>query len=159
MFRKMRRFKQQVTEEECCRILTEERRAALSLIGDDGYPYTIPVNFYFDAADHKIYIHSAKEGHKIDAAKANDKVCFTTWNQGYKTEGSWEYNATSVVAFGRIRFVEDPDVIKDRLLKLAQKYYPSDEEARGELTEGALRRVQILAVEIEHMTGKLVNEK
>lgn len=84
MFREMRRFKQQVTDEECKKVLAEEKRAAFSVIGEDGYPYTIPVNFYFDEEDNCIYLHGAREGHKIDALKTCNKVCFTTWNQGFK---------------------------------------------------------------------------
>ncbi len=159
MFRKMRRFKQQVTEEECKLILKEEKRAAFSVIGEDGYPYTIPVNFYFDEEKNKIYLHGAKEGHKIDAIKNCNKVCFTTWNQGFKKEGHWEWNATSVIAFGTVEFVTDLEEIKSSLLNLAYKYYPTKVEAEGEMTEGALRRVQVLAINIDHMTGKLVNEK
>ena len=44
MFRKMRRIKQQITEDECIRILKENPRGVLSMIGDDGYPYGIPLN-------------------------------------------------------------------------------------------------------------------
>lgn len=51
MFRPMRRIKQQVSDEECIRILKEEKRAALSVIGDDGYPYTVPIDFYYDESD------------------------------------------------------------------------------------------------------------
>ena len=50
MFREMRRFKQQITTEECKKVLKEEKRAAFSVIGDEGYPYTIPINFYYDEA-------------------------------------------------------------------------------------------------------------
>lgn len=67
MFREMRRFKQQTTTEECKKVLKEEKRAAFSVIGDDGYPYTIPINFYYDETDNNIYFHGAKEGHKVDA--------------------------------------------------------------------------------------------
>lgn len=73
MFREMRRFKQQITTEECKKVLKEEKRAAFSVIGDDGYPYTIPINFYYDEADNIIYFHGAKEGHKADAVNRCDK--------------------------------------------------------------------------------------
>lgn len=159
MFRPMRRLKQQVTDEECRRILREEKRAAFSVIGDDGYPYTVPVNFYYDETDNRIYLHGAKSGHKIDAVKNCAKVCFTTWNQGFQTEGSWEWNSTSVVIFGRAEFVESKEVMEDRLLKMTLKYYPSQEEAEAEMKTPAIHAVQMLAIEIEHMTGKLVNEK
>lgn len=159
MFRPMRRIRQQVSEEECKRILREEKRAAFSVIGDEGYPYTIPVDFYYDEADHCIYLHGAKSGHKIDAMKNCDKVCLTTWNQGYKTEGHWEWNATSVVVFGRAKLLEDKEVWEDKLRKLAIKYYPTAEEAEAEMQAPPIHAVQMIAIEIEHMTGKLVNEK
>lgn len=159
MFREMRRFKQQVTDEECKKVLAEEKRAAFSVIGEDGYPYTIPVNFYFDEEDNCIYLHGAREGHKIDALKTCNKVCFTTWNQGFKKEDAWEWNATSVVVFGKVKFIEDRAIIEDKLRKLADKYYPTKEEIEAEMSSSAFNRVQMLAIEIEHMTGKLVNEK
>lgn len=37
MFRKMRRFKQQLPAEECVAILKREKRWVLSVLGDDGY--------------------------------------------------------------------------------------------------------------------------
>lgn len=84
MFREMRRFKQQVSQDECKKILKDEKRAAFSVIGDEGYPYTIPINFYYEEADHTIYFHGAREGHKMDAIQKCNKVCLTTWNQGFK---------------------------------------------------------------------------
>lgn len=159
MFRPMRRCKQQVSLEECHAILNSEKRAAFSVIGDDGYPYTLPIDFYYDEADNKIYFHGAKEGHKADALQKCDKVCLTTWNQGFKQEGHWEWTATSVVVFGRARAVTEPEIIEDRLRKLAAKYYPTPEEIEAEMNPSSLRRVQLFAIEIEHITGKLVNER
>lgn len=159
MFREMRRFKQQVSDDECKKILKEENRGTFSVIGDNGYPYTIPINFYYDETDHKIYFHGAKEGHKVDAINQCNKVCFTTWNQGFKKEGHWEWNVTSVVVFGRVELVTDRTVIEDRLRKLAMKYYPTEDEVEEKMSSSSADRVQLYAIEIEHMTGKLVNEK
>lgn len=159
MFRSMRRVRQQVSEEECRHILKTEKRAAFSVIGEGGYPYTVPVNFYYEEADNCIYIHGAKSGHKMDAVKACDKVCVTVWNQGFKTEGNWEWNATSVVAFGRARLLADRALGEEKLRKMAVKYYPGMEEAEAEMNSPAIHAVLMIAVEIEHMTGKLVNEK
>jgi len=154
----MRRFKQQVSEAECKKVLTEEKRGTLSVIGDNGYPYSLPINFYYDEKDNRIYFHGAKEGHKVDAIKKCDKVCFTTWNQGFKKEGCWEWNITSVIIFGRAKLIQNGELIEDRLRKMAFKYYPTEEEAEKEL-KLAIDRVQLFAIDIEHMTGKLVNEK
>lgn len=159
MFRKMRRFKQQVSDEECKKILKEEKRAAFSVIGDEGYPYTVPINFFYDDIDNKIYFHGAKEEHKSDAVSLCDKVCLTVWNQGFKKSGCWEWNVTSVVVFGRVRIVTDASVVEDRLRKLAIKYYPTMDEVEKEMKSPSASKVQMCAIEIEHMTGKHVNEK
>jgi nitroimidazol reductase NimA-like FMN-containing flavoprotein (pyridoxamine 5'-phosphate oxidase superfamily) len=36
--------------------------------------YSLPINFYCDEKDNRIYFHGSKEGHKVDAIKNNDKV-------------------------------------------------------------------------------------
>ena len=85
MFRKMRRFKQQIADAECIEILKNTKRGVLSLLGEDGYPYGIPIDHWYSEKDNRIYFHGAKEGHKIDAIKAcdkrsysgNSKHCFT----------------------------------------------------------------------------------
>lgn len=158
MFKEMRRFKQQITTEECKKVLKEEKRAAFSVIGDEGYPYTIPINFYYDEADNIIYFHGAKEGHKADAVNRCDKVCLTVWNQGFKKEGHWEWNPTSVIVFGKVKPVTENNIFEDRLRKLAAKYYPTTDEIEEEMERSA-SRTQLFAIKIEHMTGKLVNEK
>ena len=84
MFRPMRRIKQQVSDDECKRVLNDEKRASFSVIDETGYPYTVPVNFFYDEEENKTYIHCAKEGHKVDALRRCDKVCFTVWNQGFR---------------------------------------------------------------------------
>lgn len=158
MFRSMRRFAQQVSEEECRRILREEPRAALAVIGDDGYPYAVPVDYYYDEAENRIYIHGAKAGHKVDAIRRCDKVCLTVWNQGFKREGHWEWTSTSVVVFGRAHEVTDLAVLEDHLRSLGLKYYPTPEDVEAEIGRD-ITRVQMYAIDIEHMTGKLVNER
>lgn len=75
MFRKVRKIKNEITTEEAKELLRNNKRAAFSVNGDNGYPYAIPINFYYDEEENKIYFHSAKKGHKIDSIKNNGKVC------------------------------------------------------------------------------------
>lgn len=157
MFREMRRFKQQITKEECIRILKDEPRGVLSMIGDDGYPYGIPISHYYSEEDNKIYFHGAKEGHKIDAVKACDKVSFCVYDKGYRKEGEWALNINSVIVFGRIKLISDYDKASEICTKLCQKFTDDEEYLKKELAN-ALPRVQCFELTIEHMTGKLVNE-
>ena len=155
MFRKMRRFAQQVSEDECLKILKEEPRGVLAVLGDEGYPYTVPMDFVYDNG--KIYFHCAKEGHKIDAINSYDKVSFCVMNKGFKKSGEWALNITSVVVFGRISIVQNNDFAEEKLRFLGLKYYPNKEDVEEEMRKAA-KRACVLELNIEHMTGKLVNE-
>ncbi|MBQ9244280.1 MAG: pyridoxamine 5'-phosphate oxidase family protein [Proteobacteria bacterium] len=157
MFRAMRRIKQQITEAECIEILETEPRGVLSVIGDDGYPYAIPLNHYYDASTHKLYFHGAKQGHKIDAIKRCDKACFCVYDKGFQKDGEWALNIKSVVLFGRIHLLEDMQLSKEICTKLSFKFTDDTAYIQKEL-ETAFNRVQCLEFTIEHMTGKLVNE-
>lgn len=157
MFRKMRRFKQQISQEECIRILKEQPRGVLSMIGDDGYPYGIPLSYWFCEEDGKIYFHGAKEGHKLDAIAKCDKVSFCVYDEGYRRDGEWALNISSVVVFGRIRLVDDEEKTRWICTNVCRKFTDDEEYLRKELAN-ALHRVQCLELVIEHMTGKLVNE-
>lgn len=156
-FREMRRYKQAVSDEECRRILKTEKRGVLSVIGDDGYPYGVPMNFVYDENDGKIYFHGAKEGHKLDAIKACDKVCFTVWGNEYKKEGDWAWYVTSVIAMGRAELVSDEKAACEKLRLLGQKYFPQGYDIEGEI-EKLAARTQVIALAIEYVTGKLVHE-
>ena len=158
MFRPMRRFKQQMTDEECIRVLKEERRGVLSLHGEDGYPYGIPINYYYDEADGRIYLHGVSSGHKIDALKENNKVSFCVFTAGVKSTIRKGLDVQSVVIFGHIDVVEDHEKAVNECRNLGLKYFPEDPD----YIEDEVRRneniVCMLAITIDHMTGKNVNE-
>ena len=157
MFRSMRRFKQQISDADCIRILQEERRGVLSMLGEDGYPYGIPLNHWYNPKDGKIYFHGAKTGHKIDAISKCDKVSYCVWDAGYRKEGEWALNVNSVIVFGRISLVTDEEKAKLIGYHLCRKFTDDEEYIQHEL-QNALPRVQCLELTIDHMTGKLVNE-
>lgn len=157
MFRKMRRFKQQIPEDECINILKNTKRGVLSLIGDGGYPYGIPMDHWYCEEDGMIYFHGAKEGHKIDAIKACDLASYCVYDEGFRKEGDWALNITSVITFGRISLVEDEALARKICTELVRKFTDDEEYLQREL-KNALPRVQCLALAPEHMTGKLVNE-
>ena len=157
MFRPMRRFKQQISEAECIRILNEQPRGVLSLIGDDGYPYGIPLDHWYCEEDGKLYFHGAKEGHKIDAIASCDKVSYCVMDEGFRKEGEWALNINSVIVFGRINLVTDPEKAKLICTNITRKFTDDEAYLAHEL-EHAFPRVQCLELTPEHMTGKLVNE-
>ncbi len=157
MFRPMRRFQQQLKEDDCIAVLKAEKRGVLSMIGDDGYPYGIPMNHWYCPEDGKLYFHGAKSGHKIDAVTKCSKVSYCVYDAGYRKEGQWALNVRSVVAFGRIGFVSDEKKIREIGENLLRKFTDDEAYIQSEI-QNALPRARCLELTIEHMTGKLVNE-
>ena len=107
MFREMTRKKQLLSQERIVEILKEEKRGVISVIGDEGYPYGVPINYWYNEENGKLYFHSGKVGHKVDAMAANEKVSFCIYDSGYRKEGEWALNISSVIVFGKISVVED----------------------------------------------------
>ena len=58
------------------------------MLGDDGYPYGIPMNHWYCEEDGILYFHSAKEGHRMDAIRAYDKVSYVLTMRAGKSLGN-----------------------------------------------------------------------
>lgn len=156
MYPKMRRFKQQMTDEACIRVLESERRGVLAVCGSDGQPYAIPLNFYYE--DGKIYFHGAKAGHKIDIIRENPKVSFNVYTHGIPSEIKRGLDVESVTVFGTICEMENSEAAVSFLRKLGLKYFPDDREYIENEVNSTRAAVQMLELTIDQMTGKNVNE-
>ena len=157
MFREMLRKKQQLSDEECIEILKQEPRGVLSVIGDDDYPYGMPLNHFYCESDGKLYFHSGKKGHKIDAMTRRDKASFCVYDQGFRREGEWALNIRSVIVFGRIEIVTDPEKICEIARLLSYKFTNDEKYIEDEIKKSGPRTFMFALVP-EHITGKLVNE-
>lgn len=79
MFRQMRRIRQELPLDEAKKLLIKNKRGVLSLNGEDGYPYSLPINYFYDEKENKLYFHGAKTGYKVDCIKNNNKASFVTY--------------------------------------------------------------------------------
>ena len=158
MFREMRRFKQTLGTEECVEILKEQKRGVLSVLGDDGYPYGIPINYYYDEKDNAFYFHCAVEGHKTDAVKRCDKASFCVIDGGEKRDGEWFLRFKSVIAFGKVKTVVEESKKKEICEKLCEKFGQGKEYAEEEWKKFS-RNVNCLVFNVEHLSGKSVKEE
>ena len=158
MFRDIRKKKNQISTEAAEQLLIQARRGVLAVNGREGYPYAIPINYYYDREAQKIYFHGARAGHKAEAIRAYDKVCFTVYGGEFYKNDHWAPYVQSVLVYGRCRLVENIAVTEARVRELAMKYYPSAEEVEAEIAKD-LRAVQLYEITVEHMTGKQVHEK
>ena len=88
-------------------IFNDNTSGVLSVYGEDGYPYGVPLSYVY--ADGKLYFHSAKDGHKIDAVRNNNKVSFTVIAQDNIVAEEYTTYFQSVIAFGTARILEQDD--------------------------------------------------
>ncbi len=158
MFREIVRKKQELSREECLEILMNTKRGVLSVNGDEGYPYGVPINHYYDPVDGKIYFHGGKSGHKIDAMKKDDKVSFCVMDEGTPDPESWFLHFRSVIVFGRIEFIEDEKVITEKSRLLSYKFTEDEDYIDYEI-EKSLKGTAMFALVPEHICGKHVREK
>ena len=158
MFREMRRSKQILSREAAEKILREGEFGVLALSGDDGYSYAVPINYAVEG--NKIYFHSAKIGHKIDAINRNDKVSFCVVDKHEVVAEEFTTYFSSAIAFGRIRIVDDnndPDKLRGLEL-LADKYSSTASPTRREKELSRLSALVVPVMTIEHLTGKAARE-
>lgn len=153
MFREMRRKRQALSKEECDAILQQGTSGVLALSGDDGYPYAVPISYVYE--DDKLYFHSARAGHKLDAVKRNAKASFCVIDQDQIVPEEYTSYFRSVIAFGKIRILEDDQEKWSAIEKLAVKYAPGESrENRKKAIEREWNPLCVLEMSIEHMTGK-----
>ena len=156
MFREMRLKNNQLEYEECIEILKNEPRGVLALLGDYDYPYALPMSHVY--VDGKIYFHGAKTGHKHDAVERHEKVSYCVRDAGVKASDSWWYTFKSVIVFGKIRTISDEDEKIRILTHLGDKFFPTHEETVDEI-DRLLTRTEVFEITIDHITGKVVEEK
>lgn len=133
MFRTIRKKKNEIDKNAAENLLQYSRRGVLAVNGDDGYPYAIPINYIYDREAQKIYFHGARAGHKVDALKACDKVCFTVYGNESIREEAWAPFMQSTVVFGRCRLVEAGEKATTLLKQFAMKYYPNEQMVDEEI--------------------------
>jgi len=157
MFRELIRKNKKISMEECIHVLKTEKRGVLSVHGDHGYPYAMPMNHWYNEEDGKIYFHCGKVGHRLDALKQNNKVSFCTYDQGYRKEGEWALNIRSVIVFGKIEILDELDRIIDITTKLSLKFTQDHGYIQSEIQRYA-HGTLLLVLTPEHICGKLVEE-
>lgn len=157
MFKELTRKNKQISNEKCIEILKTETRGVLSVNGENGYPYGMPMNHYYCEDNNKIYFHSGKTGYKLDCLKQNNKASFCVYTKGYKDENDWAFNVESVIVFGEIKIIEDEEVIKNVTTKLSHKFTNDYEYINNEI-KNYLKATLLLELTPLHICGKKVKE-
>ena len=153
MFRPMRRSRQALGIDACKEVLSRGTSGVLALLGDGGWPYAVPMSYAFDGE--KLYFHCAREGHKLDAIRREARASFCVVDRDEVVPEEYTTYFRSVIAFGRVRVIEDEAQKRDAVELLARRYSPQDSaENRHRAIEREWAGLCMLEMDIEHMSGK-----
>ena len=151
-FREMGRKRQQLSDEESVAILRKATSGTLALLGDNGYPYAVPLSYVY--SEGKLYFHSAMEGHKVDAIRNCDKASFCVIDSDDVKPQQYTTYFRSVIAFGKIHIVEDDAQRLTAARLLGNRYNPGHNEALEKELENGFKRMLVICLDIKHLTGK-----
>jgi len=154
MFPELSKKDRALSREDCIKILTETEDGALALIGDNGYPYSVPMSFAY--ADGKIYLHGLDKGYKMDLMRKNDKVSFSVIGESVNVPEKTSVKFKSVIIFGRARILPDEEKGAGMAL-ISQKYAGDYPEVVEKTTKAFWKAFSVVEIAIEHMTGKWCN--
>lgn len=157
MFREVARKKQILDQTQIVHVLSNEKRGVLSLHGENGYPYGLPINYWYNKENGYIYFHSGKKGHKTDAIASDNKVSFCVYDEGYCKEGEWALNISSVIIFGKIHIVDDTAKTVEIFRNLSLKFTSDIAYIDSEIEKFAKDTI-CYELRPDHITGKIVNE-
>jgi hypothetical protein len=151
MFRKMRRVKNEMSREEAVELLEKCSNGVVSVIGDEGYPYGVPVSYVY--LNDKIYFHGATTGHKLDAITANPKVSFTVVYKDDVQPSKFATKYESTIVFGKAHIASDEEKMAG--LELILQKYSKDFIPEGkDYIKSDWNNTTAVVIDIEHMTGK-----
>lgn len=147
----MRRNKQLLSMEETIAIMNRCTNGTLACFGDDDYPYAVPLSYVY--CNEKIYFHSAKTGHKINAILKHPKVSFSVIDEDTIVSEIFTTFFRSVITFGTARIVEGEERVQ-AFQALVEKYSGDQPEDVKSKEIAGCSQAYIIAIDIEHMTGK-----
>ncbi len=151
MFRESRKPEKTLSESEMKEILTTAEYGVLSTVGEDGYPYGIPVNFVYDGEN--LYFHGAKEGHKVDNLRFSNKVAFTVVVDTQVLPKEFNTKFRSVIVFGKAMIATDEERSKVFELIL-EKYAQTNIENGHKYVAHSGHEADIYKIQIEHASAK-----
>jgi nitroimidazol reductase NimA-like FMN-containing flavoprotein (pyridoxamine 5'-phosphate oxidase superfamily) len=147
-----------MTSERCLQTLERGYSGRLATLGEDGYPYCIPLLYVW--MDGAVWMHgTSAHGHLRRSIDREPRICFEVDEQeGVFDYGRFECDSghayQSVILFGRIEVVEDR-MAKQRFCQALMAKYRRPDTGRPKDLFPRLDQIAVYAVTVERMTGKV----
>ena len=152
MERTMRRKDRQLTEQEAWAVLRQEKHGVLSVVGDEGWPYAVPMNYI--VWDGNLYLHCAKAGYKLDAVRRDGRVCFTVVSRGEVIPAHITTLYESVIVKGTADEVTEEEQCRIILTRLVEGLGDVTEEIKTQYVEKKVKNTALLRIRPVQVTGK-----
>ncbi len=128
----------------------------VGMVDPEGKPYILPMNFGY--ADGVVYLHSAPEGKKVDILRNNNQVCINfsadleLRHQHEDMACSYSMRYRSVLLYGRVDFIDDPDE-KRKILDILMRQYSN--RSGFNYNDPAVRNVLVYRILAEKIEGRV----
>lgn len=99
----------EITNESEIRAVLKNGKYTVISLCRDNEPYIVTLSYGFDTANNSLYFHCSPRGLKLDFIKHNPKVCATVIEDGGYIINECGHNYKTVVFWGKMRIVTDPD--------------------------------------------------
>lgn len=151
MFRDIQNKKKILEQGAIPEILDIAEEGVLATVGEDGYPYAVPLNYVYHEGC--IYFHCALTGHKLDNIVFNPRVSFCVYTDTELLPSKFSIKFRSVVVFGKAQEVfgeEKRAGLMALVNRLSSDYVPEGIK----YIENASDATRVFKINIEHATAK-----
>jgi len=127
-------------------------------LSENNFPYVIPLNYgyTFEKEILTLFFHSAPEGKKLDIIKKNNDACFEIDCDSKLIEGeqacNYGYAYKSIIGFGKIEIIENPDE-KIYALNMLMKHQ-TEKDIAHKFTNDQIKNVCAYKMVVTDYTGK-----
>lgn len=153
----MSREEKEITgREEIDEIIRGSQVCRLALAAEN-LPYLVPLSFGYDGS--AIYLHTAREGKKIQYFKANNRVCFEFERNVRLLRDSnnackWSFSYESVIGYGTIQELVDPEQREYGLNQIMLQYSGK----QWKFKDAIFSKARVWKISIDSLTGKRSKE-
>jgi nitroimidazol reductase NimA-like FMN-containing flavoprotein (pyridoxamine 5'-phosphate oxidase superfamily) len=149
----MRRKDKEINNQSLLEAVIRESKICRIALSKDNQPYLVPLSFGYDGT--AIYLHTAKEGQKLEYIAANPNVCFEIEGKvkllkNIKSACKWTFVYESIIGYGTIQEITEPEQKRSAIKQIVLHY----SDTATDIPDTALADVRVWKIAIDSMTGK-----
>lgn len=148
----MRRRDRELSVQEAREILGRADHGVLATVGEDGWPYAVPLNHVL--LGDVLYIHCASRGHKLENINHEERVSYCSVASARVVPSMLSTLYESAVVFGRAVLVTDAEEKRKALLALIARFSGDPPERSAEALSTCGADPVVVRIQLERITGK-----